>query len=64
MVRSAALLRLNLPSVKRSALLAFGVRHEERFMPGQGTELLSFLARIVESRLDACLNESDIQELL
>lgn len=48
LVRSEALLRLR-PSAKApTGLLALGSRVEGRFDPGQGTELLSFLARILE----------------
>lgn len=59
LIHSCALLRLELEDVERSAVLAFGVRHAGHFQPGQGTELLSFLARIVEHRLDQCLSELD-----
>ncbi len=47
LVRSAAILRLPINAYGPMALLAFGSREEERFHPGQGTELLSFLARIL-----------------
>lgn len=60
LVRSYALLRLRLPRTKRDALLAFGERHTGRFHPGQGVELLTFLARIVEHRLDQSLEDSGI----
>src|SRR5690606_6839789 len=47
LVRSEALLRLR-PSAKApTGLLALGSRVAGRFDPGQGTELLSFLARIL-----------------
>lgn len=62
LVRSCALLRLQLPHAGRDALLAFGERRPGRFHPGQGVELLTFLARIVEHRLDQCLDESGIGE--
>jgi hypothetical protein len=35
------------------------VRHEGRFHPHQGVDLLNFLAQIVELRLDTCLMEID-----
>jgi len=38
------------------ALLAFGSREEERFHPGQGTELLSFLARILTHAMRSWLD--------
>lgn len=63
LIQSAALLRLTLPGSGRSALLAFGVRHPDRFHPGQGVELLSFLARIVEYKLDRCLEREGLEEL-
>ena len=45
LVRSAALLRLPLNAFGPMALLAFGSGEDDRFHPGQGTELLGFLAR-------------------
>ena len=59
LVRSCALLRLHLDTVQKDVLLSFGVRTPGRFHPHMGVELLSFLAHIVESRLDVCLNELD-----
>ncbi len=64
LIRSCALLRLELDHLGRSALLAFGVREKGRFHPHQGVELLRFLAQVVEVKLDACLNESEIERLL
>lgn len=61
MVRSCAMLRLTLDQTGRDALLAFGVRHAGHFHPGQGFELLSFLARIVEHKLDASLYAAEPQ---
>jgi uncharacterized protein YigA (DUF484 family) len=55
---------MRLPSSQRGVLLAFGVRIKNHFYDGQGTEMLSFLAQIVEHRLDECLNESGIAQLL
>ena len=63
-VDSCALLRMRLPSSQRGVLLAFGVRITNHFYDGQGTEMLSFLAQIVEHRLDECLNESGIAQLI
>lgn len=48
LVRSDALIRLDFGEDKPLGLLAFGTRHPGYFNPGQGTELLSFLARILE----------------
>ena len=39
------------------------LREKDRFQPGQGTELLTFLAQIVEHRLEACLTEDEIEKL-
>jgi uncharacterized protein YigA (DUF484 family) len=63
-IESCALLRMSLPSSQRGVMLAFGVRIKNHFHEGQGTEMLSFLAQIVEHRLDECLNESGIAQLI
>lgn len=47
LVRSDALVRLKLTGTAPAAMLALGSRQEARFHPGQGTELLSFLAEVV-----------------
>ncbi len=57
MIASCALLRLNMESVDRNILLAFGVRHKNRFHSGQGIELLNFLAKIVAHQLDKYLQD-------
>ncbi len=59
LVRSAALVRLELPTIKRPAVLAFGVRHAERFHPHQGGELLGFLGQVMSIVLDRCLVEGE-----
>lgn len=48
LVRSDALLRLNFDAAAPAGLIAFGTRHPGYFDSGQGTELLHFLARILE----------------
>lgn len=48
LVRSDALLRLNFDEAAPAGLIAFGTRHPGYFDSGQGTELLGFLARILE----------------
>ncbi|MHA1113160.1 MAG: DUF484 family protein [Alphaproteobacteria bacterium] len=48
LVRSAALIRLKIGSAAPPALLALGARQPGKFRTGQGTELLAFLARILE----------------
>lgn len=59
LVRSAGLVRLELPSIKRPAVLAFGVRHTDRFHPHQGGELLAFLGEVMSIVLDRCLVEGE-----
>lgn len=59
LVRSCALVRLELETVGRPAILAFGVRHSGRFNPQQGGELLGFLGAVMSISLDRCLNQSD-----
>lgn len=55
-VRSCALVRLDLVAAGRPALLAFGVRHSGRFNPQQGGELLGFLGEVMSITLDRCLD--------
>jgi len=57
MIASCAILRLDLEMVDRNVILAFGVRHANRFHPGQGIELLHFLAQIVAHQLDRYLSD-------
>lgn len=57
LIESCALLRLELNQVGRNIILAFGVRHKDRFHPGQGVELLTFLAQIVAHQLDIYLQD-------
>ncbi len=64
LVESAVLLRMRLPSSQRNVILAFGVRIKNHFYEGQGTEMLSFLAQVIEHRLDECLNDSGIAHLI
>lgn len=45
LVRSLALLRLDLGDDRPPGLLALGAREDGRFHPGQGTDLLTFLSR-------------------
>jgi len=47
LVRSQALLRLGFGRGAPLGMLCIGTRDPRRFQPGQGTELLSFLARVV-----------------
>ena len=48
LVRSDALLRLVVRENGPAAVLALGGREPRRFHPGQGTELLAFLAHVME----------------
>lgn len=48
MVRSEALIRLRVSSVAPPGVLAFGSREPDSFHDGQATELVTFLARVVE----------------
>jgi uncharacterized protein YigA (DUF484 family) len=57
LVRSAALARLRPGAAAPSGLLALGLRREGAFHPGQGTELLRFLARVVERCLRRLLDD-------
>jgi uncharacterized protein YigA (DUF484 family) len=63
LIRSCILLRMALPHNNRSAILVFGVRHENRFHPQQGVDLLQFLAQIVEYKLDSCLSREGLEEV-
>jgi uncharacterized protein len=48
LVRSEALIRLHVSDDTPPGLLAFGSREPDMFHTGQGTELVGFLARVVE----------------
>jgi len=56
LVRSEALVRLRFNSHTPTGLLALGSRQQEKFHPGQGTELLQFLARALERSIRAWLD--------
>jgi len=49
LVRSDALMRLKISDATKPALLALGSRNATKFHPGQATELLTFLTRVLES---------------
>jgi uncharacterized protein len=55
LVRSEALLRLRVSEQAPAGLLCIGTRRPDKFSPGQGTELLSFLARSIERTIAAWL---------
>jgi len=48
LVRSQALIRLAPSKGSPPGLLALGSRDEKKFHPGQGSELLQFLCRLLE----------------
>jgi uncharacterized protein YigA (DUF484 family) len=56
LVRSEALLRLSVSDHAPTGLLCMGTRKPDKFHPGQGTELLNFLARALESTIGAWLD--------
>jgi uncharacterized protein YigA (DUF484 family) len=64
LVNSCALLRLELPQHNKHVLLAFGTKKRDHFNENQATDLLDFLAQIVEQRLDYHLQQSGIESLL
>jgi uncharacterized protein YigA (DUF484 family) len=57
-LRSEALLRLDLDGGGPGAMLALGAVEAERFRPGQGTDLLAFLAAALEIVLRRTLAEA------
>ena len=56
LVRSDALLRLSVSDHAPVGLLCMGSRKHDKFHAGQGTELLTFLARALESTIAAWLD--------
>ena len=56
LVRSAAVLRLSVSRNAPAGLLCIGTRRPGRFHPGQGTELLGFLARSLGITIAAWLD--------
>lgn len=59
LVASEALIRLNISRATPPALLALGARRADQFHPGQGTELLAFLAAALELSVRAWLDLPD-----
>ena len=51
LVRSAGFLRMNISGATPPALLALGSRKPDHFDPGQGSELLQFLAQSLEATI-------------
>ena len=58
LVRSQALLRMQLRRDAPLGVLAFGARDPQKFHPGQGSELLTFLGRVVELSIRAWLERA------
>ncbi|MAM35513.1 MAG: hypothetical protein CMH28_10615 [Micavibrio sp.] len=56
LVRSQALVRVDISLDTPPAIIAFGSRDPELFQDGQGTEQVSFLARVVERLFRTWLN--------
>ena len=56
LVRSAALARMRPDGAVPGGLMALGSRLDDAFNPGQGTELIAFLARVMERRIHRCLD--------
>ncbi len=55
LVHSQGLIRLDIHSKAPAGILAFGSRNPDFFAPDQGTELVTFLARVVERCIKAWL---------
>lgn len=62
LIASQALVRLDISSDAPPALLAFGSRDRTRFHGGQATELLQFLARVLEKLVRVWLDLPDDDE--
>jgi len=56
LVRSAAFLRLQVSPATPPGLLCMGSRLEGKFRAGQGTELMTFLARVIETAVSGWLD--------
>ncbi len=56
LVRSQALARMTISPTAPRGLLALGSRNPETFGPGQGTELLAYLVRVLEITMRQWLN--------
>ena len=56
LIRSDALVRLDISKSSPAGLIAFGSRDADRFNPGQSTELVGFLTHVLEHVIRAWLN--------
>ncbi len=59
LVHSQALMRLEISTHAPVGMIAFGSRNHELFHDGQGTELVGFLARVIERLIRAWLSLSE-----
>ena len=55
---SCAMIKVSIGDGSRKAILGFATRKPEFFTPKQGTDLLAFLADIIEFQLEKCLQQS------
>jgi uncharacterized protein len=55
LVRSQALVRIDISMQTPPCIVAFGSRDSQLFQPNQGTELVSFLARVIERQFRSWL---------
>lgn len=63
LIASQAIVRLDISPDAPPALLAFGSRDRSRFHSGQATELLQFLARVLEKLIRVWLDLPDDDEI-
>ena len=63
LVRSAGMARLRQGAYTPTGLLALGSRTGGAFHPGQGSELLNFLARVVEKIFHRCLETAPLPKI-
>ncbi len=64
LVRSVAILRLQISEAPHNVVLAFGVREADRFHREQAVDLLIFLGQIIQECLDTCLRRSGIDPIM
>ena len=63
LIASQAIVRLDISPDAPPALLAFGSRDRSRFHSGQATELLQFLARVLEKLIRVWLDLPEDDEI-
>lgn len=62
LVRSVALARLYSSDVMPTGLLILGARDENMFNPHQGTELITFMARVAEILVEKWLAQGELED--